>query len=109
MCDSPKVYRRRVLCILPDLYLTTKAYLRYFALIWPPADAEDSEVKVLAVPQEIQFTAIIRTGIQSADLLGGDEWQQISPDTSDVVIPRANAHSTIGPAMIGIEPILNPS
>ena len=105
MCDSPDVYRRTILCILPDLYLDRIC----FTFIWPPADAEDSEVKVLALPLEIQFMAIIRTGIQSADLLGGDEWQQISPDTSDVIIPRANAHSTIGPAMIGIEPILNSS
>ena len=70
ICDSPNEYRRRILCIIPDLYLDSVPV----TLIWPPTDAEDSEVKVLTIPSATQFTAIIRTGIQSADLLGGDEW-----------------------------------
>ena len=86
VCDPPDAYRRRILCILPDVH-QTKTFKTSFTLIWPPADAEDSEVKVLARPMQVKLTGIIRTGIQSADLLSGDEWQQMSLDNERFPFP----------------------
>ena len=67
--DTGVSYSRRVLGILPDRYLED---YRQVKLIWPPADADDSEVKLLLLPDNYDRIAMIMTGIDSADLLTGE-------------------------------------
>lgn len=66
------ISRRRVVGVLPDRCLDNYDTLK---LVWPPADAEDSEVKLLVLTMDCDRMAMIRTGIDSASLLVGEEWE----------------------------------